>query len=236
MRPHTRDGLAAGSPDDLSARTHAAALGVELRSPLAQIELAASQLGREALSPNARAQSEQIFEAVACVDELIERMLRVLVPPNRTLAGVRALAPVIAELRKRFAPALEACGVQWVGQMDRDIVARGDGDRVRVLTTELLRLALVLCGEAGHFELAVREGQGGLELILGTHRREPLADAGLAEGRAAVERTRAAALEGGSVLVGECGLQASVLRLAIQHLRSPEVERRAEQEDLCLES
>ncbi|MCP5042032.1 MAG: hypothetical protein GY944_13465 [bacterium] len=236
MTPHTRDGRVAGRPDDLSARTHAAALGVELRSPLAQIELAASQLYREALSPSARAQSEQIFEAVACVDELIERMLRVLVPSSRTLAGAGALAPVIADLRRRFAPALEACGVEWVGQRDRDIVARGDGDRVRVLTTELLRLALVLCGDAGHFELAVEEGQGELELILGTHRHEPLQDAGLAQARAAVERARAATLEGGGVLVGECGLQASVLRLAIQYLPSPDLEPRAKQEGPCLES
>lgn len=141
----------------LAVATHVAALSVEIRTPLAQAELAASQLYREASTPNGRALVECIFEAVSDIDGLVERMLRVLVPRTIQCEEVSDLAPVVARLHRRFSPALEACGVRWLGYGSARDVTIGDPERIRSLCTELLHLTLLLCGTGGHFTLTSKQ-------------------------------------------------------------------------------
>lgn len=137
--------------------THVAALSVEIRTPLAQAELAASQLYREALTPNGRALAERIFEAVSDIDDLVERMLRVLVPRASSAEELAELAPVVERLHRRFSPALAACGVRWMGHERVQSTSLGDPELVRSLCTELLHLALALCGTGGRFKLTSRQ-------------------------------------------------------------------------------
>lgn len=226
----------ASDADELAARTHAAALGVEARSPLAQIELAASQIYREALTPNARAQSEQIFEAVAQIDALVDRMLRVLVPPKRSATREQALAPILAALRQRFAPALMACGVEWIFAEDRASGATNQPQQVRKLCTELLRLALALSGKGGSFEFDLAEGGGGVEARLVCLRREACSETQAVAARAAVAQARAVILEDGGVLVGQADAQGSALHLVIPNPRDGQLPISTEQEESCRES
>lgn len=199
----------------LPVTTHAAALSVDIRTPLAQIELAASQLFREALTPNARTQSEQIFHAVAEIDELVERMLRVLVPPRHRREPSGDLAPMLAQLRRRFVPALAACGVEW---RMRDVTAEsvhGDVEQVRRQCTELLHLALILSGEGGVFTLTLVGHEGSVEVSLFCRRGCAFSEGELDSARNAVQRSQAAALEGGAELSGSITALTSDVRLEI---------------------
>ena len=67
-----------------SRETLAAALAIDMRTPLARVELAASQIGREATTPMVRALGRSVSEAVEEVDRLIARMLKLLAPPVAT--------------------------------------------------------------------------------------------------------------------------------------------------------
>lgn len=199
----------------LPAQTHAAALSVEIRTPLARIELAASQLFREALTPGARGQAEQIFEAVGEVDSLIERMLRVLVPPRRTMESNADLALVISELRRRFVPAFAACGVDWVWRDYPREPVRGNVDRVRRLGTSLLHLALTLSGSNGQFTLdATRSGQG-VVLSLFCRRTDPWNGIQIASADAVIAQAQDMVFEEGGLLTGKTDASTSDLRLRV---------------------
>lgn len=221
---------------DLPVETHAAALSVEIRTPLAQIELAASQLFREALTPNTRAQSEQIFEAVAEIDCLVERMLRVLVPRRREWETQQDLASVLSELRRRFAPALSACGVEWKWREPARSRVIGNLERVRRLCTELLHQALTLSGEGGQFTLGMVQREQGIELTLFCRRAFAWTEAQLAAAHAAVRQSQAFALEAGGTLSGTIDALTSDLRLVVPNqpglAPTPSIKR----EEACRES
>ncbi|MFT5444137.1 MAG: hypothetical protein ACI8W3_003189 [Myxococcota bacterium] len=199
----------------LPAQTHAAALSIEVRSPLARIELAASQLYREALTPNARAQSDQIFEAVAEVDRLIERILRVLVPPKHDAELSGDLALVLSELRTRFVPAFAACDVEWKWRdFPREPVI-GNTESVRKLGTELLHLALTLSGNGGQFTLDASRRDTSISLSMFCRRATPCNDDEQRIASAAIHHAKAFALEEGATLSATVDSTISDVRLDI---------------------
>ncbi len=220
---------------ELPARTHAAALSVEIRTPLAQIELAASQLFREALTPNAQARSEQIFEAVSAIDGLVDRMLRVLVPRSGECEPDQDLAPVVSGLRRRFAPALAACGVDWKwGEPDDERVI-GNLEQVRRLCTDLLHLALNLSGEGGRFTLELANKEQAVEAALFCRRASALSDEQVAAAQSAIHQSQAFALERGGALSGTMDAVTSDLRLVIANDSEPVTTLPVEREAACQE-
>lgn len=137
---------------DLPTRTRAAALGVEMRGPLARIALANGLLAREALSPAARFQTEQIFDAIEELDALIERNLRIQLPELDSHGNERSCASVLRDVRARFGPALAACDIQWVEPRDDTCDRRCDAERLRIQMSELLGFTLQACEGGGRIE------------------------------------------------------------------------------------
>ncbi len=207
-RPRTRDDVG----DELRARTHAAALSVEMRSPLAQIELAASQLAREALTPIARAHADQIFDAVAQIDELLDRSLRVLLPQAPCGTQSCSLTPVLGDLRARFEPVLAACGVRWVSESGSSGPVHGDPNVFRSHVCSLLRFVLVACEGGGRVEVALRPD---VVLRLSIALDEPLAADGFGRAQREFKALRARMLESGVKLGGELGVRASLVELTM---------------------
>ncbi len=142
-----------------------AALVLDMRTPLARAELAASRLLREAATPAARELAAGIGEAVAELDDLIGRALAVLLVRGAP-AGSADLAGVLAELRQRLGPVLAARGVTWAGAPLESAPVAGPPARVRACCVALLRAAAALAGPGGAFELEpLREaGRPGLRL------------------------------------------------------------------------
>jgi len=206
-------------------RTHAAALNVELRSPLARIELATSQLARESLTPIARRYAEQIFEAVVQIDELVERSLRVLVPRPPRANHRQALGPTMADLRRRFEPALEACAVSWVTDAagEKDVV--GDPQCFRTRVCELLRFVLVICEGGGRIETALKNGKNsGTVFKLAIARNEPFEAHRFQAVRDQFDYLRARMLEAGVRVGGELGSRSSHIELIWPSVRGPKNE------------
>jgi hypothetical protein len=200
-----------------------------MRSPLAQIELAASQLAREALTPIARAHADQIFDAVAQIDELVDRSLRLLLPQAPRAGRTCALTPVLGELRARFEPALAACGVQWVSDGGAADEVRGDPDAFRAHVCSLLRFVLVACERGGRMEVAL---QSGVVLRLTIALDEPLEAEVFAGARRELEALRARMLESGVELAGELGMHTSHVELVMPHEPTDE-HLTTDQEDAC---
>ncbi len=115
----------------------AAALTLDMRSPLARIELAASRLQREALTPSARSLADGVSAAVSELDALIARTVSVLVP--RPQAPSRPLRPALCAARARLAPSLAARGISWGEPGDGE--ASGDPELLR-------RAAAILASDA----------------------------------------------------------------------------------------
>jgi signal transduction histidine kinase len=130
----------------------AAALAVEMRTPLARIELAASQLVREAATPLARELAAGISEAVRDLDALIARSLGLLLP-SAAEARHEPLGPVLEEVQERLHAALLARGVR-LEQGPRPGV-RGDPERARRGALLLLRAGAPLVGEGGTLRLGL---------------------------------------------------------------------------------
>lgn len=146
---------------DLS-RACAAALSLEMRSPLARIELLASQLAREGATPRARSLACAISEAVGEIDLLIARSLELLAPSAWAPPGEADLRPVLSAVRERLAPALAARGLRWLDQPSPDAVV-GDPSLAREALVNLLREAAARAGNPAELELTLRgdaEGYG----------------------------------------------------------------------------
>ncbi len=215
--PQPTAGVATRSADDeLRARTHAAALGVEMRSPLARIELAASLLAREALTPTGRAHAEQIFDAVVQIDELVERSLRVLVPRVPRAEEAKSLVPVLRDLRARFEPALSACDVRWVADAGGEAEVFGDAELFRAQTCELLRFVLLICEGGGRIETALRTLlKGDAAFRLSIVRNEALESPRFESVCGQFESVRARMLEAGAHVNGQLGSRSSHVELVL---------------------
>jgi hypothetical protein len=144
----------------------AAAFAVEMRAPLARVELGASQLARDATTPAARELAVGICTAVAEIDRLISRVLAVLLPHPRPPAPAADLRPVLEDLRERLSPVLSARGVSWEPGPAAGSEVSGDAESLRAVAMALLRVGAELAGSGGCLSLDLRadDGRYGLQL------------------------------------------------------------------------
>lgn len=183
--------------------TLAAAVAVEIRTPLARVELAASQLEREAWSPTSERLARSIRGAVGEIDARISGMLRLLLPPApRT--PCQPLGPALASLQDRLAPSLAARGVTLRHAPPGERLT-GDSQLVRRAAVSLIRAASALARSGGEIvvdlcveseRIGVRAswtGDGGgreaAEDALGSARAFALAQGGLLEATGEPEAT-----------------------------------------------
>lgn len=186
----------------------AAALALELRAPLSRVELAASQLLREALTPAGRRTAERIGEAVREVDRGIARLLAWIEPEADAAAGAD-WSQVLGELRRRLAGVLALRGITW--EEGPLAAAPGtDPGRARLLATALLRAAAARAGAGGRFRVELRAEEGGAVLSV---RCRGGATAGPPP--PAVEEARGLALSQGAVLETRKTADGAVLALRL---------------------
>ena len=175
---------------------------VDLRSPLARIELSAGQLARAAETPGARSLARAISAAVGELDRGLDVALRALCggaasPPSDCRPGLEAIWP-------RLATVLRARGVEARLALPGSPVP-GDAEAVR-------RAAVALVGDG------VAQAESGARLVLGLcdegARYGVTLEAASASGRdAAFARSRALALTVRAELEVESGPGRAILWL-----------------------
>jgi len=175
-----------GASSAPTAATNALVAGMvsELRSPLARVELAASQLVRELATPGARALAACISEAVREADGGIERILPLLVPGVRSFQSAE-LGTVVARVCERLAPVLDARGTALVAGRPAACGARGDPRLFEQAALGLVRAGAILVGPGGRLELGLNvvDGQPGVALCGSPGAGQTDAEAGHAHGR-----------------------------------------------------
>lgn len=166
-----------GEPSDLSRETYVAAAAVNLRTPLARVGLAASQLERSAATPAHRELAGNISEAVLELDRGIEQLLQLVVPPRAGVEAEEDVSEVLASVRERFAPVLAARGLRWRAPGSPPEVLPGTPDRARRVAVAMLRAATELTREGGSFALDVARDDEGIRFELVCDAEEQASDA-----------------------------------------------------------
>lgn len=144
----------------------AAALLAELRTPLARVALATSQIARESASPATHALVGSIAEAVSAIDAGIERVLPLLVEVEAHSEPLAPLEGVIEPLLRRLGPALRAREVSLAVDAPSFVGVQCDAHRTRRGAAALLQAGSAWLGRGGALALCVaREGEAlGLRL------------------------------------------------------------------------
>lgn len=145
----------------------AAARLLELRTPLARVSLAASQLERESASPSSQALAATIGDAVDQIDAGIERLLPLLADAERSDAPPAALAEVIPALVRRLSPAIAAREARLVVDDSGFHAVRCDPHRTRRAGVALLRAAGHWLGRGGEIRLSLAQAdeRAGLQVV-----------------------------------------------------------------------
>ncbi len=182
----------------MAKEAFAAALAVNMRTPLASVELVASQLEREAATPTTRRLAARVSEAVSELDGLIDRLLAVLIPPGVAADCVNDLGPVLERTRERLAPVLAARGVSWETPVPSPARIAGDPEQFRRLIAAMLRPAAAVAGVGGRISLSVEVAWERAGLTLHCERGQPGAVA--ADQDAMFEEARALAFGVGGAL------------------------------------
>jgi hypothetical protein len=175
------------------AQIAAAVLG--MRTPLARVELAASQLAREGSTPALAALCERIRDAVGDLDRQIELSLRALLPEPQEEGRWAPCQEVIAEVVDRFRPVLEARGCACVEQVASQEPVRGERERVRRATLCLLRASGAVASRGGRVRLGAETEPGRYGISVDVAQANVEVDGGWTESLEQVlESTRAFAL------------------------------------------
>lgn len=158
---------------------HAAlATSRSLRGALARVELAASQLGREAATPHARTLLRSISLAVAELDRGLTALTAALARdalPRRADPG--PVSPVLASLVERLAPALAARGLRLEATLEvGDASLSGDPQAVRRAALLLLRCVADGLGAGGRLALAAARAPDDGALVLSVVAAGPVRD------------------------------------------------------------
>jgi hypothetical protein len=198
-----REPLVSGSRD-----AFAAVLAIEMRAPLARVQLAASQLCREASTPSARQLAEGICDVVGDLDRRIATLLGVLVPPTPTPAV--ELAPLLGALRRRLAPVLAARGVVWDASPEGETQGSGDPDACLTISLALLRTGTELAGPGAALALSLQREDDWLGVRL--ERRHGENPACFAAKEAWKEVRSLVLSRGGAFELGETGVTAWLRR------------------------
>jgi len=144
-----------------SQETHLASLIVAMRTPLARVELAATQLARSTMTPAAQSLATGISEAVSHLDERIADALRALAAPagGGEAADCRG---VLETLRKRMEPVLRARSVTWTDDpVSSEQPLLGDRTSCANDALTLLVAGMDFAGPGGRISLAIERGADG---------------------------------------------------------------------------
>ncbi len=109
---------------------HAGELTDRLSGPLARIQLAASELDRDAMTPRHRELLSRIARAVVELDGLAQAIDGVL-RPREGAGAVADLYPVLEDIHERLAPAVTARGLVWLQPEPASATVFGNPARVR---------------------------------------------------------------------------------------------------------
>ena len=170
------------------SRSLAAALALDLRTPLSRVALAIDELSRGASTPAQIALSRSVAEAVGELDARISRLVGILCEPVHSPdddAVREDIGGVLERLRVRLAPGIRARGVEWQPPRSDAPAARAESHLVRRSAVALLRAGVSWTGIGGALALspAARTGAGGVRLEChpaGRHRpeRDPIEELG----------------------------------------------------------
>jgi len=144
----------------------AAALLLDLRTPLARLSLAAQRFGREAARPTDRSLASGMQDAVNEIDARIDRILPLLVDAEvAPRADLQPAAPLLESLAARVRPALDACDITLTTSAPPHTV-RIETHAARRLAATLVRGGAAWVGPRGSLELGVLTdgSQRGIEL------------------------------------------------------------------------
>ncbi len=131
----------------------AAALTADMRTPLARVELAATQLARDATTPADRELAAGISDAVAEIDQMIHRALEILLPREPDPTSRVDVVPILERVCARVAPALEARGISWsLGAVPTGGVV-GDPRLIEQAALALLRGGVAIAGSGGSLRM-----------------------------------------------------------------------------------
>ncbi len=137
-----------------SRQTFAAAIAAQMKTPLSRVELAASQLMRDALTPANRRLASRVSDAAEDLDALIGRLLALLAPGAKERVVEGDLREVIDSLHRRLSPVLAARGIEWAEPAsDQGRALVGDQRRSRRAALMLLRSAAKLVGSGGRLAI-----------------------------------------------------------------------------------
>jgi len=148
---------------------------VRMRSSLARVELAASRIARDSLTPATRELAAGITESVREIDEEIGTALGTFRAEPDAGVDVGDCAQVLAAMRDRMLPILRAHTIDWPAMdEDRDAFVH---DRVGVERAALLMLrsGIALAGRGGRLALSLVHGRDsmGIGIRLATERNAP---------------------------------------------------------------
>ena len=152
----------------------AAAMVLDLRTPLARLSLAAQRQAREAARPSDQALAQGMQDTVLEIDAQIDRILPLLEPKTGSAApSRRAAGPILAALVDRLRPSLEAQGI-GLELAEPEPTIEIDPHAARRIAATLIDAGTGWVGEAGQLELSLQPGPGlALALALDCTRHGP---------------------------------------------------------------
>jgi len=154
--PDTADHVSADETAGNDSRASvAAALLLELRTPLARVTLAASQLARSASSPASHGLAASIADAVSQIDAGIERVLPLLVNLPPRPAALEAIDVVLPAVLERLGPGIAAREVSLALETQQAGGARCDPHTARRAAAALLQVGTAWLGRGGDARLSV---------------------------------------------------------------------------------
>lgn len=138
-----------------SRASMAAALLLDLRTPLARLSIAAQRLGREAVRPADQTLAVGMQDAVDELDARIDRILPLLVEFEATpTADLQPVAPILHGLAQRLRPALDASDITLTTTLPSETIEI-DAHAARRLGATLVRSGAAWVGHRGTLELSV---------------------------------------------------------------------------------
>jgi len=128
---------------------------VRMRSSLARVELAASRIARDSLTPATRELAAGITESVREIDEEIGTALGTFRAESESSIDVGDCAQVLATTRDRMLPILRAHAIEWPTIDALHEVFLHDRVAVERAALLMLRAGIALAGRGGRLQLSL---------------------------------------------------------------------------------
>lgn len=128
---------------------------VRMRESLARVELAASRLARDSVTPIAHQLATGISESVQDIDDEIGAALRVLRVAPKEHADIGECGQLLTDLRERMLPILDAHGVRWPQLEMPSEVILDNCIVVERVALVMLRAGISIAGRGGEIRLSL---------------------------------------------------------------------------------